>query len=225
MVMHRIDDQDRALVSAAVAEAEAGTDGEIVVAVAPISDPYRDAALQWSVLVLFLALAAYAAFPAFYLGLLDRIVGWGHVWSARELLTILFLALGLKFFGMRLLMAWMPLRLALVPGATKHRRVQRRALACFRVGIERRTRARTGVLLYVSLAERRAEIIADETIHSKVQPEVWGEAMAALVQAVKDGKIGEGMAAAVSRIGVVLAEHFPRSADDTNELSDRLIEL
>jgi putative membrane protein len=81
------------------------------------------------------------------------------------------------------------------------------------------------VLLYLSLAEHRAEIVADEAIHSRVAPEVWGEAMAALLSATRDVRPGEGMVAAVERIGAVLAEHFPRTAGDVNELSDRLIEL
>jgi putative membrane protein len=42
---------------------------------------------------------------------------------------------------------------------------------------------------------------------------------------VRKGRPGDGMVAAVERIGQVLAAHFPRSADDTNELPDRLILL
>jgi putative membrane protein len=49
--------------------------------------------------------------------------------------------------------------------------------------------------------------------------------MAALIAAVKQGRPGDGMAEAVAQIGKVLAEHFPRSEGDTNELPDRLIEL
>ena len=75
------------------------------------------------------------------------------------------------------------------------------------------------------LDERRAELIADAAIHEKVTPEVWGEAMAALVAAVKDGRPGDGMAEAVRHVGIVLAEHFPRADDYRNELPDRLIEL
>jgi putative membrane protein len=119
----------------------------------------------------------------------------------------------------------MPLRMALTPRATKARRVRRRAVAYFKVGAERRTASRSGVLLYLSLAEHRAEIIADSAVHAKVPPELWGEAMAALVDAVRAGRPGEGMAAAVTAISVVLAEHFPRTGADPNELPDRLIEL
>jgi putative membrane protein len=55
--------------------------------------------------------------------------------------------------------------------------------------------------------------------------ETWGEAMAALLAEVKAGRPGEGIAAAVALIGAVLAEHFPKSASDTNEIPDKLIEL
>ena len=53
----------------------------------------------------------------------------------------------------------------------------------------------------------------------------WGEAMTALLADVRQGKVGDGIAAAVERVGVVLAEHFPRSAANSNEIPDKLIEL
>jgi putative membrane protein len=58
-----------------------------------------------------------------------------------------------------------------------------------------------------------------------VAPDVWGDAMADLIEEVKAGRPGSGMAKAVERIGVVLTEHFPKSHGNTNELPDRLIEL
>ena len=103
--------------------------------------------------------------------------------------------------------------------------MRRRALLLFRLATENRTRAKTGVLLYLSIAERRAEIVADAAINGKVTPETWGEAMAVLLDAVRDGRPGDGMVASVEKIGQVLAAHFPRSPDDSNELPDRLILL
>ena len=49
--------------------------------------------------------------------------------------------------------------------------------------------------------------------------------MAAMLADVKHGRYGDGMVAAVQRVGAVLSEHFPRSATDTNEIPDKLIEL
>jgi putative membrane protein len=84
---------------------------------------------------------------------------------------------------------------------------------------------RTGVLIYLSLGERRAEIVGDEAITKVTTPETWGEAMAALIVEVKAGRPGDGIAAAVSQVGKVLTEHFPRSDADINEIPDKLIEL
>jgi putative membrane protein len=75
------------------------------------------------------------------------------------------------------------------------------------------------------MAERRAEIIADEAILKVTSGETWGEAMAALITDVRDGRPGDGIVAAIEQVGVVLAEHFPRTATDTNEIPDKLIEL
>ena len=113
----------------------------------------------------------------------------------------------------------------LTPGATKTRRVRRRAIDMFRVTCERRTRGRTGVLLYLSLLEHRAEIVADKAIAEKTAPEDWGEAMAVLIAEVKAGRPGEGMALAVEKIGAVLARVIPPEADNPNELPDSVVEL
>ena len=129
------------------------------------------------------------------------------------------------FLLVRLALNWIPLRLALTPRATRARRVRRRAIQYFKVGAESRTNARVGILLYLSLDERMAEIVADEAIHKAVPAERWGEAMAALIDEVRVGRPAEGMAAAVGQIGTILSENFPKTETDRNELPDRLIEL
>jgi putative membrane protein len=221
----QITDADRARVAAAIADAEKTTDGEIVAILADQSDAYHDVALHWALLAALLALAVIAAWPLVFLGCLDRLTGWHEAHDPRTLLTILLVILVLKFLVARLLLTWRPLRLALTPRATKARRVRRRAVLLFKAGTERRTATRTGVLLYLSLAEHRAEIVVDETIHAKVPPEAWGAAMAALVTAVRENRAGDGMVAAVSAIGAILADALPFTGTDPNELPDRLIEL
>jgi putative membrane protein len=216
---------DRTRIAAAVTAAEAGSDGEIVTVVAAQSDAYHDVVLHWAVLLLFFAVALVAAMPARLILLLDMLVGGWVPWTPGELIAILLFALAAIFLLARWLFGLRPIRLALTPDGTKARRVRRRALLLFRLATENRTRAKTGVLLYLSLAEHRAEIIADAAISAKVTPETWGDAMAALIDAVKDGRPGDGMVASIGKIGQVLAEHFPRSPDDSNELPDRLILL
>ena len=119
----------------------------------------------------------------------------------------------------------MPLRLALTPAATKTRRVRRRAIAVFKAAAERRTVGHNGVLIYLSMGEHRAEIVADRAILDVTDESVWGEAMAALIEQVKAGRPADGIVAAVHGVGEVCALHFPRSDEDRNEIPDKLIEL
>lgn len=217
-------DHDR--VSEAVAEAEGSSAGEIVTILAERSDSYRDVALIWSALAAFAALAVLALFPDFYLGMIDRVLGeWEHQWTPAEVFELALVVAVMKFLGMWLLQLWTPLRMALVPSVIRNRRVRARAITCFKVGAERRTHGRTGILIYLSLAEHRAEIVADEAIADKVDGAVWGDAMAAMLTEIRNGRIADGLCAAIERVGAVLAEHFPRDADDRNELPDRLIRV
>lgn len=221
-----LSEADHLAVSAAVAAAEEQSAGEIVTIISGESNSFHDVALLWSAMVAFAALAAFALFSDFYLGLIDRVMGnWASEWSARQVLILALTAATIKFLAMWLLQLWKPLRLALVPAPLKHARVRDRAVRYFKVGAERRTHGRTGILIYLSLAEHRAEIVADAAIADKVAPEVWGEAMAALIAEIRAGRPGAGMVAAVEQVGTVLAQHFPRAVDDKNELPDRLIEL
>ena len=224
--MLRMSEADHARVSAAVAEAERSSDGEIVTIVAPRSDAYHDVGLHYAVLGMVLVPVLWALVPQSTVDwALGRFLGWNETAARGLLMTLLFVKLAAMFLIIRYALAYMPLRLALTPGGTKTRRVRRRAIELFRVAAENKTEGRTGILLYLSLAEHRAEIVADAAIHSKVEPDVWGEAMAVLIENVKAGRAGEGMALAVEKIGAVLAEHLPPHHDNPNELSDRLIEI
>ena len=220
-----LSEADHVAVSAAVAEAESRSAGEIVTIIAGESNSFHDVALLWSALVAFAALAVLALFPDFYLARVDWVMGnWASEWTPQHVFALALVAATLKFLAMWLLQLWRPLRLALVPAPLKHARVRDRAVRYFKVGAERRTHGRTGILIYLSLAEHRAEIVADAAIAAKVEPEVWGAAMAVLITNIRAGQPGAGMVAAVEQVGTVLAQHFPRSADDQNELPDRLIE-
>lgn len=223
--MH-LSEADHVLVTQAVGAAEALSDGEIVTIVARRSDAYHDVGLHWAIAALFLTLATVAGFPgcfeAWGIALLG---GWQHQLAQWQFLILLLGLLIVQFLAIRYLLAIMPLRMMVTPPATKTRRVRRRAITLFRAAAEARTRARTGILIYLSLDEHRAEIVADAAINGRVAPEQWGEAMATLLDALRAGRAGHGLAEAVRLTGGILATHFPRSGDDRNELPDRLIEL
>ena len=221
-----LNEADHQRISAAVAAAESRSAGEIVTILADRSDGYTDVAMVWSALAAFLALCALTIAPDFYLGLYDQLTGgWVQNWHPREVFAVAAIVASLKFGGMMILQMWQPLKFWLVLPAIKHARVRDRAVRAFRIGAERRTHGRTGILIYISIREKRAEIVADEAIAAKVAPEVWGDAMAAMLAHLRDGRLADGLVAAVEKVGTVLSAHFPRAEDDRNELPDRLIEV
>lgn len=213
-------------VSDAVARAEAGTSGEIVTILAERSDGYTDVALAWAAAIALIALTALALAPGMFLGVVESALGgWVHAWTPGELFTLAAATAVLTFGGMMLLQLAPASRFFLIPGPIKAARVHERAMRAFRIGAERRTRARTGVLIYLSMREHRAEVLADAAIASKVNADVWCDALEAMLAEVGKGDVASGICAAVERIGAVLAEHFPNDSTDTNELPDRLIEV
>ena len=216
---------DHARVSAAVRKAEGGTSGEIVTIVADRSDGYEDIALVYTGLIALFVPVLFAAWPALPLGIVARFTsGWGEA-EVRDLMLLAFAAMALVSALVFATLQWEPLRARLTPKATRRQRVRTRAIELFKVGAESRTTGRTGILIYLSLAEHMAEIIADEAIYTRVPATEWGDAMIEMVAEVREGRIADGMIAAVTHVGTILATHLPRASDDANELPDRLIEL
>lgn len=214
------------LVSDAVGEAELTTSGEIVPVLAMQSDGYSDVAMVYCAAAAFTKMSAFALFPRPFMDVWDKLSGgWGTVWTTGDTASMT-IALGLITFAATWLILLVPaIRFALVPGPIKTARVHDHAIRHFKVGAERRTHGRTGVLLYLSMNEHRAEIVADQPIAEKVKAEVWGEAMADMLAEIRKGCIAEGIVAGVHDVGKVLTEHFPRDENDKNELPDRLIVL
>ncbi|MEL6707391.1 MAG: hypothetical protein AAFP79_03835 [Pseudomonadota bacterium] len=219
------------IVSNAVEEAELTTSGEILTVLADRSDGYTDVALLWAAGLAFTMMSVFATFPVPFLNVWDAVVvealmgGWGHEWSTGELASM---TIGLGLITFAIVWAaqlWEPLKFAAVPGPVRMARVHAQAVRHFKVGAEARTMGRTGILIYLSMREHRAEIVADEPIAQLVEPEVWGEAMVDMLKEIKQGRIAEGLAIGVRDVGFVLSQHFPRADDDENELPDRLIEV
>lgn len=219
-------DADRQQIAAAVAAAERATDAEIVTIVAPRSDAYHDVGLHYAVLAMLLVPVGLALVPQAWIDwLVALVLGWDAHLTRGLVMLYIFVKMAAAFLIVRYALAYMPWRMALTPGSTKVRRVRRRATELFKAACLGRTKRQTAVLLYLSLAERRAEIVVDAAILAKVDPSEWGEAMAALVGEVRAGRPGEGMAQAVEKIGRVLAAHVPALHDNPNEIPDGVIEL
>ena len=226
MVTARFSETDHDKVTQAVRAAEAKSAGEIVTIVAARSDAYHDVGLHVAVLAMLLVPIGFGLAPQ---GLIDwataLFLGWNAEPSRAQFALWLFVKLALVFLLVRYALAYLPLRMAFTPRRTKQRRVHRRAVEAFRTGCERKTSGRTGVLIYLSLAERRAEIVADQAITAQVSAEVWVAALTALIDEVKAGRAADGLAKCVDMVGDVLAPILPPVAQDQNELPDRLVEL
>jgi uncharacterized membrane protein len=87
------------------------------------------------------------------------------------------------------------------------------------------TEHNSGVLVYVLLADKDVEIVADRGIHRKVGEAAWQDICRTMEAAFGEGRFDEGAVAGVEAISALLARHFPRGGVGGNELSDRPVIL
>lgn len=88
----------------------------------------------------------------------------------------------------------------------------------------RKTRDRTGVLIFLLMSERQFQIIADEGIHTKVTEGTWDRVAAAMTAHFRQGNFGQGICDGVAAVGEELKVFFPRKSDDRNELPDDVVQ-
>jgi putative membrane protein len=194
---------DRDHISAAIRAAEAKSSGEIVCVLARESS--GPAALP-----IFIAAVLALALPWLLVALTTMAVE-----RILSLQIVLFLALAAFLSLPRV-------RVALTPRAARRAQAHRVAMEQFRArGIEGK-KNRCGILIFVSLAERYARIIADDGIATHVPQSTWQGAVDQLVGHMRDGRIADGFVAAVNVCGDELAAHFPRGEESRNELPNRL---
>jgi len=194
-------------VAQAIRAAEATTSGEIFVVVARASDDYRFIPLLWAALATLLG--------GFLAAALDPALSAARLAVEQAIALVLLGALA----SLPRLRPW------LVPRAVKQRRAGRHAMEQFLAHNLHTTERRTGVLIFVSLAERYAAVIADKTINDVVAQETWDDIVGQLTAGFRRGHGADGLAEAIARVGRVLAERFPPGMLDHNELPDRLVEI
>jgi putative membrane protein len=195
--------QERQRVATAINAAEAKTSGEIVCVLAQASS---DATALPILIAALVALALPWAMVAF---------------TAMPVNAILLLQIAV-FFVLAVLLSLPRVRIALVPRAARRAKAHRVAMEQFMIRGVSRKKDRTGILIFVSLAERYARIVADEGIAARVPQSEWQGAVDALVVHMRYGRIGEGFIAAIERCGKVLEQHFPPSQTTRDELPDRI---
>lgn len=186
----------------AIRQAEIGTRAELICVMARSSSSYAFFPLLWATLLALLVPAGLLPFTA---------------WSAEAI----YLTQMLVFVAALGLLSWPSLRLRLVPRALQRKRAHRAALEQFVLRGLSRKQDRTGVLIFVSQAERYARIIADDGVSSLIDPARWRDAIAVLVENARHGKMVEGYCEAIALCGRVLAEQLPPGDRPANELPNR----
>lgn len=203
---------DRRRIEEAVREAERESAGEIVPYAVERSDAY--AAAGWRAATLGSALGGVVAAAAFRL--LDL---WG---APLEIWIVAPAALGAAA-GYLLASVSDPVRRRFVSTAEMAERVSERADEAFLEQEVFATRERTGILLFVSLFERRVVVRADRGIAARVEQSQWDAVVERIVAGIREGKPGESLARGISDCGDILARHgVERRADDRDELADGL---
>lgn len=192
--------------------AEARTRGEIYCVVARASDSYAYPAALMLALGTILVSVPVAIW-------LDR------SWLGLSHLTLVLLQLAALAVACLVLWAMPRLRILLVPRRLRYLRAHDNALKQFLAHNVHVTEQRTGVLIFVSLSERYAEVVADSGIHDKVPQEEWNAIVERLVAAASADRLAEGLADAVDRAGALLSGHFPGGVSNPNELDDHVVEI
>ncbi|GBU19252.1 MULTISPECIES: TPM domain-containing protein [Methylobacterium] len=199
-----LDGPARERIAAAIGRAEAATSAEIVVMVAGRVGRYRSVALLAALLV-------------------GLTVPWPLIWFTRWSAADIALMQAIVVLGLLSASLYLPLRIALTPIRMRRTQARQAARRAFWSRGLSRTKGRNGLLIHLALAERHAEIVADEGILERVERPVWDEALRHLSAALERGETEAGLIAAVEEVGQVLARVFPGSPDDVDELPNRVI--
>ena len=212
MATRPISAEDHDRIAEAIRTAELKTDGEIYCVVARASDGYFFPAAFTATIGLFVASLAVAY----------GLEAWWLTIRLPHFVVAQLLALACVS---ALLWAVPGLRIHMVPRRLRYQAAHANAIKQFLARNVHRTAARTGVLVFVSIAERYAEVVADSGIDAKVGQHVWDGVVRDLTAHAGDDRLADGFVKAIEQVGAVLAEHFPVTPGDTNELDDHLVEI
>ncbi|HEX5010610.1 MAG TPA: hypothetical protein VFY71_09425 [Planctomycetota bacterium] len=201
-----LDETGAAAVRAAIAQAERGSAGELVVVVLERSDEHPDTAWLAGLCTMLLGTAL----------LVTRLP-----WQRPELVLAAQLALGAV--GWLLARALPDIARLFLAERRATEMAHEQALQEFQRFDLSRTAGATGVLLFVSLFEHRVVVLGDAAIHAKVGDPHWDAATRAVLHEVSRGHLADGLQAGVLTCARVLAEHFPPTPGDRNELPNHLI--
>jgi putative membrane protein len=195
----------RARVAAVVQRVESRTSAEIVVTVRAASDRYRDADMIAGTLLALVTLLIYLYFP---LAITPDLAGPAVV-----------VAFALGFL---LSASVPPVRRVLLARVRQRAAVRAAAREAFFDQSIATTRGRTGVLVFVSLLERRVDVVLDVGVANAPLPDGWSAAVADLERSLEPGASLERFEQALAALAAPLSQALPRQTGDTNELPDEV---
>lgn len=207
-------DEELAAIRAAVAKAERRTQGEIVPMVVPVSGRYRDASYLAGLILALVTLAVLVSLDS----------GWSQWrWTAHHsawMIVGVLMAYALGSFIGRF-----PAIIRLLTSDERMAmKVRLRAERAFYEHGLHKTTEGTGILIFLSLLERRAQILADQAIDARVPPGTWDTLVRDLVDGIRADRRTDAFCDVIARCGDLLAIHFPpRDGENPNELPDELI--
>ncbi len=111
----------------------------------------------------------------------------------------------------------------MIPERDEVEQVHQRAQLEFYSNKIHRTEEGTGVLIFVSVMEKKAIILADEGIAKKMPPETWEKVLAPFRTHLHEGRWAEGFVTAIESCGDHLKTHFPITSSRQNELKNHLV--
>jgi putative membrane protein len=209
-------DKDMEAIADAVKSVEKVTSGEIVPMVAEKSGHYESVELWFS-----LGLAYCAAAAAY--ALVEMFPYWSSPYVPVHGQWFVLSVHIIGFAGGLLLMRIPWLKSLFIFRGRSEKRVHEAALLAFYEQGLYKTRDRTGILIYVSLLERRVIVLGDTGINEKVEQEHWDGVVKLIVGGIRKGNIAQGIVDGILSCKDVLKTHFPVKPDDTDELSDDLV--
>ncbi|MCQ4286723.1 TPM domain-containing protein [Pseudomonas stutzeri] len=193
-------------VSEAIDRVERDTDAELVTVLAAQADDYRYIPLLWASLLALLLPGALLFFT-----------GWLAAWQMLLVQWLTFIVLAAVF-------RIPSLTSRLIPRSVRHWRACNLARRQFIELNLHHTAAGTGMLIFVSEAERYVEILVDQGISSRIDDSVWQSIVDTFTADVRNGRVLEGFLGCIDSCGSLLKQHVP-ATHERNELPNHLVVL
>ncbi len=227
---HFFSEEEKEKISAAVKAAEANTSGEIATMVVDRSNSYREAETLGAIL-----LSGLLSFIIEVLLEYIAVSNWNNDWNNLKFSGTDFLLYGgsiwtfipmvfLFFLPVRYFFKRCPVfKLSFAGKRRIDEAVRERAVRAFYEKGLYKTRDENGILVFISLLERKVWILGDRGINKKIPHDAWKGLVRELTQGIREGRACENLCSVISRIGTELGRHFPLESDDVNELSDNVL--